>query len=228
MSSKKQPPNQISSLLANHYARVLAKHGATPKGVDWGENITDYQIRLDRMLAVLERGDAGEQPSILDVGCGYGGLLDLIKERQLSVKYAGIDICAGMIEVAKARHPDVQWFLGDILSLRLRQKFDYVVCNGILTQKLSASIRDMNFFLRALIFKMFKLCRIGIAFNVMTTHVNYMKPNLYYHNPVELLGWCMSEITSKVMLDHAYPLFEYTVYLYKEDAPGIIYGAHRK
>jgi hypothetical protein len=83
----------------------------------------------------------------------------------------------------------------------------------------------MDVFLRCLVAKMFGQCRIGIAFNVMTTHVNFMAPNLYYRNPSELLAWCMTELTTKIKMDHAYPLFEYTLYLYKENAVGIASGS---
>ena len=52
----------------------------------------------------------------------------------------------------------------------------------------------------------------------MTTHVNYQADNLYYRNPAELLAWCMSELTPRVRLDHAYPLWEYTLYLHRDGA----------
>jgi SAM-dependent methyltransferase len=218
---------EISILLGDHYGRKFAEHGATPEGVDWGPNPEDHRLRLDRMLAVLELGDLDAKPSLLDVGCGYGSLLDLIQERNLSLSYTGIDVCSPMIGVAKSKHADAEWLVGDVLNDHVGSCFDYVVCNGVLTQKLGASIRDMDHFLQAIVTRMFDLCRIGIAFNVMTTHVNFVAPNLYYRNPVELLGWCMSALTPRVRLDHAYPMFEYTIYLYREDASGLIYGAHR-
>lgn len=107
------------------------------------------------------------------------------------------------------------------------EKFDYVVCNGILTQKLDSSIFEMDKYAKKIVKKMYELCEIGIAFNLMTTHVNYFASNLFYRNPIELLAWCMTEITPKVRLDHAYPLFEYTIYLYRENARGLAYGDHR-
>lgn len=218
----------ITQLLADHYGRKFAEHGACPEGVDWGPNPEDHILRLDRMLAVTDLGlQPGIRQSILDVGCGYGSLLDLLYERGLEISYSGIDVCAPMIDVARARHTDRSWLVGDVMDLEGERRFDYVVCNGVLTQKLGAKIRDMDHFLKEVVSKMFEQCRVGVAFNVMTTHVNYMVPNLYYRNPVELLAWCMSELTSRVRLDHAYPMFEYTVYLYREDAYGLTYGAHR-
>ena len=46
----------------------------------------------------------------------------------------------------------------------------------------------MEAFARRLVRKLFDLCRYGIAFNMMSTRVNFMAPNLYYQNPVEMLA----------------------------------------
>lgn len=221
--------DNISATLGAHYNRTFAEHGATGEGVDWGPDPADHQLRLDRMVAVIETGRQPEAAqSLLDVGCGYGSLLDVIKERGLDLSYTGIEICEAMLNTARARHPDGTWLSGDILRTNEERVYDYAVCNGLLTQKLTVSQRDMDAFLKAVVTRMFRLTRLGIAFNVMTTHVNFTEPNLYYRNPAELLAWCMSELTPRVRLDHAYPLFEYTLYLYHEDAPGLAYGAHRR
>lgn len=227
MCPKMSSTEEITSLLGAHYGRKFGEHGTTPEGVDWGSNSEDHLLRLDRMLAVLKLGGLDTKPSLLDVGCGYGSLLDVIQERNIPLSYTGVDICAPMIDAAKARHADAKWVVGDVLDKKISSRFDYVVCNGVLTQKLGVSIRDMDHFLQAIVTRMFDLCNIGVAFNVMTTHVNFMAPNLYYRNPVELLGWCMSALTPRVRLDHAYPMYEYTIYLYREDAQGLVYGAHR-
>jgi hypothetical protein len=60
---------------------------------------------------------------------------------------------------------------------------DYVVCAGILTMKLTASILDMNKYAARLIRKMFALCKVGIAFDIMTNQVNFMAENAYYRSP---------------------------------------------
>lgn len=221
--------DRISQMLCKHYTRTLSEHGPSPRGVDWGSDPADHALRLDCMLAVLKVVDlSARRYTLLDVGCGYGSLLDLIKSRNLPVNYSGIDVSEAMIEEARKRHADIDWRVKDALKLEASEQYDFVVCNGVLTQKLDVSIKEMDEFARALVAQMFRLCRIGVAFNVMTTHVNYMVPNLYYRNPVELLGWCMTQLTSRVKLDHAYPLYEYTIYLYREDAPEMAFGSHRR
>jgi SAM-dependent methyltransferase len=198
-----------------HYAGTFAKHGASSRGVDWGV-WPDVHIRYGKMLEVIEPSAAAGAPSLLDVGCGFGGLLDYSIERGVSVEYVGIDIVPEMIEYARNAHPAARFHEGDVFSLTEPESFDYVVCNGILTLKLEASILDMDRFSRRLIRKMFSLARRGIAFNMMTSHVNFMAPNLYYKNPLEAIAFCATELSHKFRVDHSYPLYEFTIYVYRD------------
>jgi SAM-dependent methyltransferase len=207
--------HKISKNFRDHYRKTFLNYGATSQGVDWGDKEWAVEIRQSKMLEVIK--DLAQQPlSLLDVGCGYGALAEIIKKRRLNVNYVGIDVVTEMVSEAKKRHPDYNFKSGDILEMDMGS-YDYVVCNGILTQKISASTLEMNSFAQELIKKMFDLCRYGIAFNVMSTHVNFYKDNLYYRNPSELMAWCQSELTPHAKVDCAYNLwYEYTVYLYKK------------
>jgi 2-polyprenyl-3-methyl-5-hydroxy-6-metoxy-1,4-benzoquinol methylase len=204
----------ISLEMNNHYTTALKTHGPGPRGVDWG-CLEDVILRYSKMLAVVppEEWSRGK-PHLLDVGCGYGGLLSHLLNEKKSAQFSGIDVSKEMIEEASRTFPQESWIQGDVLEMPEDQKFDYVVCNGILTQKLSASHLDMNLYAQTVIKKLFSLCKKGVAFNVMSTYVNFQKASLYYRSPVEMLGFCLSEITRKVRLDHSY-LYEYTVYLYR-------------
>lgn len=222
-------PNAISRELGRHYTETFNRFGATSQGVDWGTDVQDYILRLDQMLEVIRYGrPTSSKPSLLDVGCGYGSLIDLATERNLPLAITSIDVSQPMINFARKRHPQANWIMGDFVDEEMSQRFDYVICNGILTQKLEATIREMDEFLKLLVRRMFDSCQIGCAFNVMTSHVNYTSPKLYYRSPAELLAWCMSEISTRVIINSAYPLFEFTVYLYRDDADGLKYGDHRK
>lgn len=211
--------DEITARLEKHYSRRFAEHGATPRGVDWSRE-EDVNLRYEKMLAVVEpsalNGPGRAEPaSLLDVGCGYGGLYVYAKAKQVELKYTGVDVVKSMVEYASAELPEATFRHQDVFDLSSVERYDYVVSSGILTQKLTASIREMDDYARRLIKKMFELCRRGIAFNVMTTKVNFMVENLYYRNPVELFAYCFTEISEVIKIDHAYPLYEYTIYLYR-------------
>ena len=207
--------HSISKALGQHYAEKFSLHGASSEGVDWGADETKMLLRYDKMLSVVNGAGLKPKPSLLDVGCGYGGLQSYAAGRNIELDYTGIDVAHNMIEWAKANSTSGNFIHGDILDYQFDGKFDYVLCNGILTQKLETPGLQMDEFAAQLIRQMFSLCEIGIAFNVMTTKVNYYSNNLYYRSPAELLSWCLSEISTHVKLDHSYPLYEYTIYLYR-------------
>ena len=61
----------LSQKLQHHFTKTIKDHGNCAKGVEWGSD-KNAQILYDRMLDVILA--PGEGVSILDVGCGYGGL----------------------------------------------------------------------------------------------------------------------------------------------------------
>jgi len=205
----------ITKSLRRHYSEKFSLYGPTSEGVDWGSDESKMLLRYEKMLAVIEMPLASK-PSLLDVGCGYGGLLSYLAERRIELDYTAIDIADNMIKWASNNFNSGNFICGDILDYEFSCKFDYVISSGILTQKLDVPATDMDRFAAQLIRKMFALCKRGIAFNIMTTKVNYFSNNLYYRNPAELFSWCIGEITPHIKIDHAYPLYEYTVYLYRE------------
>lgn len=204
----------VSKALAEHYSQRFSLHGPSSEGVDWGPDEARMFLRYDKMLRVADFA-AGNRRSLLDVGCGYGGLQQYAIGKDIDLDYTGIDVAGNMIEWARANIPSGNFIHGDILDYKFDREFDYVVCNGILTQKLEAAGLEMDQFANQLIRQMFSLCTIAVAFNVMTTKVNYYSNNLYYRNPAELFSWCLGEISPHIKLDHSYPLYEYTIYLYR-------------
>lgn len=211
--------DRITKIQRKHYTETFIEHGANAKGVDWNdENKAElrHKIMLNLVTCDLLHKRDNEIPSLLDVGCGYGEFWSFIKKTGNKVTYTGIDVVYAMIDYAKNNFDDATFVFGDFFELNSKNKYDYIVCNGILTQKLDAPAMEMDIYAAKLIKKMYSLSLKGVAFNVMTTKVNYFDNNLYYRCPSELLAWCVSEITPYVRLDHSYPLYEYTMYLFRE------------
>lgn len=206
--------SEVSKKLKEHYEATFHANGPTSQGVDWGADASRLELRYEKMLAVISQGAEGV-PSLLDVGCGFGGLLDYAQSKGVELNYTGIDVAENMIQWAQENFIGATFVCGDVLDIKFDRRFDYVICNGILTQKLDVPGSSMDEFAACLIKRMYELCDHGVAFNVMTTKVNFFSNNLYYRNPVELFAWCLSEITPFIRLDHAYPLYEYTIYLHR-------------
>jgi len=209
--------SKISAAFRRHYETTIAKHGPNVAGVDW--RVEEYaEIAYVKMMAVLLDPHKGTRPSLLDIGCGYGGLLSHAKKVGVALDYSGIDIVPEMVQYARSFHPDGTFFVGDAQVFDFPRLYDYVVCNGLLSLKLEASILDMNIYAARLIRRMFSLASTGIAFNVMTNRVNFTVNHMYYRSPVEILAFCLSELSNKCRIDHAYNRYEFTTYVYRDEA----------
>jgi SAM-dependent methyltransferase len=207
----------ISQAFADHYAATIRAHGPTAQGVDMARDDVAV-LGYRKMLAVIRDRHRNTRPSLLDVGCGYGGLLAFATQQGYELDYTGVDIVPDMIEHARRLNPGA-YILGDALDHDFGRRFDYVVCGGsILTIKLKASILDMNRFSARLIRRMFDIADVGIAFEMMTNQVNFMAENSYYRSPVEVMAFCLSELSSKVIVDHAYERYAFTTYVFRETA----------
>ncbi|MBV1707046.1 MAG: methyltransferase domain-containing protein [Hyphomicrobiales bacterium] len=203
----------ITAGFVEHYSGKIREHGPNAKGVDWVHE-DRAELRQDMMLKVVTEQDRAESVSLLDVGCGYGALLTRAHALELKLDYTGNDLVGDMITHARALHPDSLFVAGDFLETEWHETYDYVVCNGIMTFKHHASLLDMEKYCFALMTKMFQLARKGIAFNMMSSRVNFFDPKLFYRNPIEILSFCQTNLSSKLRLENAYLPFEFTVHVY--------------
>lgn len=60
--------------------------------------------------------------------------------------------------------------------------------------------------------------RRGLAFNLMTTFVDFRQENLFYADPCVFFEFCKREISPYVALLHDYPLYEWTMLVHHRDA----------
>lgn len=65
---------------------------------------------FEKLAQYTKNGDR-----VLDLGCGNGRLLDLLKDKEIN--YTGIDSSKGLIEIAKERYPGAEFLVGDALNL---------------------------------------------------------------------------------------------------------------
>ena len=202
--------------IARHYERCLERHGATPKGMDW-PNEEDLKRRFKVMLGVVK--DTHRWPvSIIDLGCGAGFLVDYLKENGLDkdFRYKGIDISQAMINSARMRHPDHEFEVRDILEDPLPAGCaDYVLMNGLLTEKVDLTHEEMMEFSCLMIKGAYNSCRCGIAFNVMSTHVDWMREDLFHWAIDDVMGFLVRECSRNIVIRMDYGLYEYTVYVYR-------------
>lgn len=85
-----------------------------------GDRITEANL-----LRNLLKQHAPNAKSLLELGCGSGSLINVLRKSYACV---GIDLSPGMVRLAKKKVPKTRFLEGDITSFDLREKFDVAIC----------------------------------------------------------------------------------------------------
>lgn len=210
------PSHAVTADLVGHYEDCFLRHGRTPKGVDW-PNAEDLATRFEVMLGVMRPSDRAA--SLLDLGCGPGLLADHLARapRAFPVDYAGIDLSEPMLEAARAAWPGLSFERRDILAEPLADlSVDYVILNGVLTERVSTPREEMIAFATDLLAAAFSAARIGIAFNVMSKLVDWEREDLFHWGFDEMASAVAPRLSRHMTIRADYGLREYTTYIYRE------------
>ncbi len=201
-------------IILDHFDKQLRRYNADdPQAVSW--NSKESQQTRFRALA-----DIGITPatSVLDVGCGLGDLCNYLisagKQGSYDTHYTGIDINPKMIDLAKMRCHDISahFEVRDILDGEWEERFDYVVASGIF----SLEMPDWEQVTWNMIRAMFKLCKVGVTVNFLSTWTPREKvTGMCYASPCGILRRAVLRVTKKVTLRHDYRANDFTVYLYR-------------
>lgn len=201
-----------------HYERCLAEAGATPGGVDW-PNARDLEERFAVQLGVLDAVPRGTQiPSLLDLGCGPGLLLNYLKAtgRADAVEYRGIDISPAMIDLGCRRWPGKSFQVRDILVDPLPpESVDVVLMNGVLTERRGIPRERMVGMAESLLTAAFQAARYGIVFNAMSRHVDWEREDLFHWGFDEVAAFLKRDLTRHVSFRADYGLFEFTAFAWR-------------
>lgn len=198
-----------------HYEGCLEKYGDSYLGVDW-PNEADAQRRYGVMLDVVQL-DAAQPVHLLDFGCGVSHLYEYIQKCNLQhIQYSGLDISEKFIALSRKKFPTIDYYCLDILKdAALLPVFDYMVMNGVFTEKRDLSYDEMFDFLRAVLCAAFAKVRVGLAFNVMSKQVDWERDDLFHVQFDPLARFLVQELSRHFVFRHNYRLYEYSVYVYK-------------
>ena len=206
-----KPP--VSTISKEYYESALAEFGDDPRGVNW-RDAESQELRFQVLAGI---GDfTGRR--VHDVGCGLAHMAEWLKRENIVCEYVGSDISEKMIAAA-ATHapPPAELHVADIMSGPEEPWMgaDYVVNSGVFTVRSSVPESEWRVFVYDMIRAMFRVADKGIAFNLMSSYVDYRDDHLFYENPQAILDFCVAELSRKVVIRHDYPLWEYAVYVYR-------------
>lgn len=208
--------DDIAKANADHYDRLLRESGDTPAAAQWADQATqDLRLKI-----LCEIGDL-KSAKILDFGCGMGRLYELLAQDGFRGEYVGYEIAPELAAAAQKKHTAARFEHRDILKDNIPEDFDYVLISGVFNNKHSAS----GDYVRAVLSALFGRTKKGLAFNGLSTYVDYFADNLNYMDPLETFSRCKAELSSAVTLRHDYQLkanvipYEFTIYVYNNGLP---------
>lgn len=202
--------------IVSHYESCLERHGDTHLGVDWPKK-EDAETRYGVMLEVIRRKDEARTLRLLDFGCGASHLYEHIVARGLGhLEYSGLDLSEKFVQLSRDKFPENEYYCVDVLrDGAVIPGFDYVVMNGVFTEKGALTFDDMFAYFKRLVKNVFGKAEIGLAFNVMSKHVDWERDDLF-HLPFDLLAdFLKQELTRNFVIRNDYGLYEYTTYVYR-------------
>ena len=199
----------MSSRISKKYKELIQKYGDSPEAAQWSSRETQ-----EKRFAILAGIGDLNGTRILDFGCGSGHLGTYLRSKNVQFKYTGVDIVEDFFDIARKNNPDARF--GSLQEFE-HEKFDYIIISGVFNNKR----RDNRKFYQASLKKLFNMCTRGVAFNLMSTYVDYKNENLFYESPERVLRFIKQKLTQFVCLRHDYEIksglvpFEFAVYAYR-------------
>ena len=195
--------------LTTHYRYLLQQHGDSPEAVQHSsQESQEARFRILSEIADLN----GKR--VLDFGCGTAHFASYLKELDIDCTYVGVDIVPEFLDIAKAKHPAHSF--GDWSDF-MDEEFDFAFASGVFNNKMI----DNKSFYESTLTALFERVRGGVAFNMMSTYVDFQVDELFYASPEEIFAFAKS-LTPYVTLRHDYLVkaksvpFEFAIYAYRQ------------
>ncbi|MBV8889685.1 MAG: class I SAM-dependent methyltransferase [Alphaproteobacteria bacterium] len=195
--------------IGGYFDALVARFGPDMKGIDYGGRETQrvrFEIIADSFALAGKR--------VLDVGCGFADLADFLAQRSPGVGYVGVDISRSVLAEARRRRPDLDLRRLDILAEDPGGPFDVVVANGIFYLLGAEGEARM----RALIGRMFALCREGVVFTSLSSWAPRQQPGEFHADPSRTVDFCRG-LTPYLRFRHDYLPHDFAVCLYRGQVP---------
>lgn len=194
--------------IKEHYEALLQEHGDSHLSAQYSSR-ESQEVRF-RILADIADLNGKR---ILDFGCGTGHLATYLKANGVSCEYTGVDIVPGFFPVAREKNPEARFGLMEEFRW---ETFDYAFVSGVFNNRMDHN----EAFYQQTVRQLLDMVTGGLAFNMMSTYVDYQDEGLYYEDPLKAFAF-VKALTPFVTLRHDYLVkpnsipFEFAIYAYK-------------
>jgi SAM-dependent methyltransferase len=196
------------NVIVNRYRERLEAHGAGPQALATG----NAERRAIRFGVLADLGDL-KGCTILDIGCGLADFYAYLREQGVNVHYTGYDITPEFVAESARRYPEATFEVRDVQTDGIPREFDYVVSSQTFNNRLAHD--DNRLVMQEVLRLAYRAALRGVAFDMITDHVDFREDRLFYYSPEEMFRFAKS-LTKRVQLRHDYPLYEFALYLYPD------------
>jgi hypothetical protein len=88
---------------------------------------------------------------------------------------------------------------------------DYTFVSGTFNVRFDAPEPEWREWIEQQLRALTATSRRGLAFNLLSTYVDWQEDHLFYGDPRSFFDFCKQELSGRVALLHDYPLYEWTI-----------------
>ena len=169
----------LNKQISNIYNKRFDNFNNTPKGVFWNSKLSQ-DLRLNIILDKILQNAKSDEFSIADIGCGYGRLYEIIRERKLDgkVQYQGFDINQKIINFCK-NNIDFENIKFSISAFPSNET-DYVVMSGTYNLTPTNNISLWEDYIIKNLTSNWKLVQKAMIFNCLIKEKKQINKTIYY------------------------------------------------
>jgi tRNA G46 methylase TrmB len=206
-------PEDVLSVVRRYQQRI-AEHGATFESLNSGSK-AKQNLRHGVHASALR----GQNPSILEIGCGLGDFYKYLIERQPDCLYYGYDVVPEYVEQCRRLYPEAAFEQRNIFLAGIDGIYDSIVMSQVLNNRYQKS-DNMKVMKRALELA-FEHTRVSVSVDMISSYVDFQNPELFYYSPEEVFRIAKG-IASRVLLRHDYRGFEFCIQLFHDGVEGYV------
>jgi len=169
----------LNKQISNIYDKRFDTFNNTPKGVFWNSKLSQ-DLRLNIILDKILQNAKSDEFSIADIGCGYGRLYEIIRERKLGgkIQYQGFDINQKLISFCKNNKDfeNIKFAINTCPFI----KTDYVVMSGTYNLTPTNNIPLWEDYIIKNLTSNWKLVKKAMIFNCLIKEKKQINKTLYY------------------------------------------------
>jgi SAM-dependent methyltransferase len=206
-----------------YYSERVARHGATPLGVDWA----CWATQNLRFVQLLKLCDFSEPFALNDIGCGYGALAAHLAMRHASARidYLGVDLSHAMVRRARRRYSGpARRFVVATSSPRVA---DYSVASGVMNVSLGHPRAVWENVVATILRDMRRASRRGFSINFLgavpgsANAANDSADGLYRTTAQRWIDFCEGELGCSVETVDGYGMREFTLLIHCNEPTAI-------